>query len=125
MTSLTWLSSCWLDLSFFVVVTQIAMPVILRARPATLKREPGSIQRKVHSHWPAQPATNKLSLISRSTIAASMPGSQVASDMSKEELKDLAVVWATQHGLVSTAGCALLCNDPLSLCLISSTTRAH
>eukprot|EP00891_Asterochloris_glomerata_P000176 jgi/Astpho2/176/fgenesh1_pg.00004_%23_70_t len=33
-----------------------------------------------------------------------MPGSQVASEKSKEELKDLAVVWATQHGLVVGAG---------------------
>ena len=85
------------------------MPVILhavlraRARPAILQQDSSLFQRKAHSQWPAQPATNKLSLPLRSTIAAVMPGSQVASEKSKEELKDLAVVWATQHGLVSTA----------------------
>ena len=45
--------------------------------------------------------------------------------MSKEELKDLAVVWATQHGLVSTAGYELLCCCPLPLCLILSTMNRH
>ena len=115
----------------FLLLTQTAMPVILhaallaRARPATLQQDSGLFQRKVHSQWPAQPATDRSSLPSRSSIAAIMPGSQVASDMSQEELKDLAVVWATQHGLVSTAGCALLCYDPLPLCLSLSTTRTH